>query len=77
MECVDFLLDFQNMLVNLCVIYTPPDTSIVAFYEDLTDHQERNVTSPGRMIIVGDINLPTNKEQHPDIVFFLRKHWMV
>ena len=30
MECADFLLNFQNMLVNLCVIYRPPDTSIVA-----------------------------------------------
>ena len=70
MECADFLLNFQNMLVNLCVIYRPPDTSIVTFYEDLTDHQERNVTSPGRMIIIGDINIPTNKEQHPDTVLF-------
>ena len=70
MECADFLLDFQNMLVNLCVIYRPPDTSIAAFCEDLTDYQERNVTSPGRMIIVGDINIPSNKEQHPDTAFF-------
>ena len=70
MECADFLLDFQNVLVNLCVIYRPPNTSIVAFCEDLTDHQERNVTSPGRMIIVGDINIPTNQEQHPDTVLF-------
>ena len=70
MECPDFLLDFQNMLVNLCVIYRPPDTSIVAFCGDLTDYQERNVTSLGRMIIVGGINIPTNKEQHPDTAFF-------
>ena len=61
MECADFLLDFQNVLVNLCVIYRPPNTSIVAFCEDLTDHQERNVTSPGRMIIVGNIKIPTNQ----------------
>ena len=70
MECVDVLLDFQNMLVNLCVIYRPPNTSIVAFCEDLTDHQERNVTSTGRMIIVGDLNNPTNQEQYPDTVLF-------
>ena len=62
MECADFLLDFENVLVNLCVIYRPPSTSIVAFCEYLTDHQERNVTSPGRMIIVGDINIHTNQE---------------
>ena len=70
MECADFLLDFENVLVNLCVIYRPPNTSIVAFCEDLTDHQERNVTSPGRMITVGDINIPINQEQHPDTVLF-------
>ena len=70
MECADFLLDFQNMLVNLCVIYRPPDTSIAAFCEDLTDYQERNVISPGRMIIVDDINIPINKEQHPDTALF-------
>ena len=70
MECTDFLLDFQNVLVNLCVIYRPPNTSIVTFCEDLTDHQERSATSPGRMIVVGDINIPTNQEQHPDTVLF-------
>ena len=69
-QCADFLLDFQNVLVNLCVIYRLPNTSILAFCEDLTDHQERNVTSQGRIIIVGDINIPTNQEQHPDTVLF-------
>ena len=70
MECADFLLDFQNMLVNLCVIYRPPDTSISSFCDDLMDYQERNVTSPGKMIIVGDVNVHTNKEQHPDTALF-------
>ena len=31
---------------------------------------QRNVTSPGRMIIVGDVNIHTNKELHPDAVLF-------
>ena len=34
------------------------------------DYQERNVTSPGKMIIVSDINIHTNKEQHPDSTLF-------
>ena len=66
MECADF----QNMLVNLCVIYRPPDTSIASFCDDLMDYQERNVTSPGKMIIVGDVHIHTNKEQHPDTALF-------
>ena len=70
MECADFFLDFQNMLVNLCVIYRPPDTNIAVFCEDLTDYQERNVTSSGKLIIVGDIKIYTNKEQHPDTALF-------
>ena len=70
MECADFLLAFQNMLVNLCVIYRPPDTCIVTFCDDLTDYCERNVTSPGRTIIVGNVNIHTNKELHPDAVLF-------
>ena len=70
MECAGFLLDFQNMLVNLCVIYRPPDTSISSFCDDLMDYQERNVTSLGKMIIVGDVNIHTNKEQHPDTALF-------
>ena len=70
MECADFLLAFQNMLVNLCVIYRPQDTCIVAFYDDLTDYCERNITSPGRTIIVGDVNIHTNKELHQDAVLF-------
>ena len=52
----------------MCVIYRPPNSSIVAFCEDLTDHWERNVTSPGKMIKVGDINIPTNQERQPDTV---------
>ena len=43
MECADILLDFRNILVNLCVIYRPPDTSIVAFCEDLTDHTKKEM----------------------------------
>ena len=70
MECTDFLLNFENILVNLSVIYRPPNTSIVPFCKDLTDHQERNVTSQGKMIIVGDISIPTNQERHPDTVLF-------
>ena len=70
MECADFLLAFQNMSVNLCVIYRPPDTSIAAFCDDLTDYCERNITSSGRMIIVSDVNIHTNKELHPDAILF-------
>ena len=61
MECTDFLLDFQNILVNLCVIYRPPDTSIASFCADLMDYQERNVTSPGKMVIVSDVNIHATK----------------
>ena len=42
----------------------------MAFCEDLEDHQERNVTSPGSRTIVGDINIPTNQQQHPDTFLF-------
>ena len=70
MECTDFLLNFENVLVILCVIYRPPNTSTIAFCKDLTDHQERNVTSPGKMIISADITIPTNQERHSDTVLF-------
>ena len=70
MECADFLLAFQNMSVNLCIIYRPPDTCIVAFCDDLTEYCERNIPSPGRTIIVSDVNIHTNKELHPDAVLF-------
>ena len=58
------------MSINLCVIYRPPHTSIAAFCDDLTDYCERNITSPGKMVIVGDVNIHTNKELHPDAVLF-------
>ena len=70
MECADFLLASQNMSVNLCAIYRPPDTCIAAFCDDLTDYCERNITSPGRTVIVRDVNIHTNKELHPDAVLF-------
>ena len=44
--------------------------NFAAFCDDLTDYCERNVTSPGRTIIVGDVNIHTNKELHPDTVLF-------
>ena len=44
--------------------------SIAAFCDDLTDYCERNMTSPGKMVIVGDVNIHTNKELHPDAVLF-------
>ena len=47
MECADFILCLLTTLSNLCIIYQPPNTSILGFCNDFTDYFEKNITSPG------------------------------
>ena len=70
MECVDCALCFPTTLINLCIIYWPPNTSVLDFCNDLTDYFEKNITSPGSKIIVGDFNIPINQDKHPDTIIF-------
>ena len=70
MECVDFALCFSTTLINLCIFYWPPDTNVLDFCNDLTDYFEKNITSPGSKIIVGDFNIPINQHKHLDIIIF-------
>ena len=61
MECADFFIPcLLTTIINLCIIYQPPDTSVLDFCNDLTDYFEKNITSPGEKIIVGDFNIPIN-----------------
>ena len=72
MECVGFALSFPTTLINLCIIYPPPNTSVLDFCNDLTDYFEKNKnrTSPGSKIIFGDFNIPINQYKHPDTIIF-------
>ena len=70
MEYADFILCFPTTLISLCIIYLPPNTSVLDFCNDLTDYFEKNITSLGEKIIVGDFNTPINQHMHPDMIIF-------
>ena len=40
MECVDFTLCFLTTLLNLCIVYLPPNAGYLDFCNDLTDFFE-------------------------------------
>ena len=45
MECADFIICLPTTLINLCVIYQPPNTSILHFCNDLPDYFEKDKIS--------------------------------
>ena len=65
MEFVDFTLCFLTTLINPCITYQPPNTSVLDFCNDLTDYFEKNFTSPGAQIIAGDFNIPNQPACEP------------
>ena len=54
MECADVIFCFPTTWINLFIIYWPPNSSVLYYCNDLTDYFEKNITSPGEKIIVGD-----------------------
>ena len=68
MESADFILCLLTTLINLCIIYQPPITSVLDVCNDLTEYFEKNIISPGGKIIVEDFNIPIKQHMHPDTI---------
>ena len=52
--------------INLSVIYRPPNSSILAFDMDFLDLLENNINENGRLLLLGDFNIPMNNPDSPD-----------
>ena len=56
---------------NINVIYRPPETKVLSFISDLTDLLESQITSPGPITILGDLNIKVNDKSNGDTINFL------
>ena len=43
---------------------------MLAFCDELVDYIERNINSNEEILLVGEVNIPSNQQDHPDMVFF-------
>ena len=63
MECSDFRINLQNCIVNLAIIYRPPDRSVLQFALDILDYMECNINITGSPGITGDLNIKMNNKE--------------
>ena len=56
---------------NINVIYRPPETNVLSFISDLNNLLESQITSPGPITILGDLNIKVNDKNDRDTINFL------
>ena len=61
MESTCFIVNTENWLINLIIIYRPPDSNVFEFCNELTNVLETNINSSGELILLGDFNIAVNK----------------
>ena len=66
MECSSFSVDLHMSTINLSVIYRPPNSSVLAFAMNFLDLLENNINEKGRLLLLGDFNIPMNNPDSPD-----------
>ena len=71
MECTDFVVSLPGLSLNMAVIYRPPNKSVLSFTNDFLDYIERNINSPGKLLLTGDFNIHVNNLESPDTNTFL------
>ena len=52
--------------INLSVIFRPPNSSVLAFAMDFLGLLENDINENGRLLILGDFNIPMNNPDSPD-----------
>ena len=70
MECSNFSVDPPMSTINLLVIYRPPKSSVPVFAIDFLDLLENSINENGRLLILGDFNIPINNPDSPDTSIF-------
>ena len=68
MECVDFSLNLDRYNILLAVIYRPPDSSVLQFANELAAYMEKNISTAGEQIIVGDLNVHINQQDEGNAI---------
>ena len=66
MECSSFSVDLPMSTINLSVIYRPPNSSVLAFAMNSLEHLENNLNENGRLLLLGDFNIPMNNPDSRD-----------
>ena len=56
--------------INLSVIYRPPNSSVPFFAIDFLDLLEKSINENGRLLILGDFNIPINNPDSSDTNIF-------
>ena len=71
MEFADFNITSQLFSIHLGIIYRPSEGSVLQFSQELADYLEKNITSPGDLLMMGDFNVPTNAISNPDTILLM------
>ena len=69
MECSSFTIkqSADSELINMFVVYRPPDTSVINFL-DLATVLEDNINHTGEIILLGNYNIKVNDDQCMDSI---------
>ena len=69
-ECCSFSIDLPKSTIYMSVIYRPPNFSVPVFATDFLDLIETSINESGRLLILGDLNIPMNNPNSPDTNMF-------
>ena len=70
MECGSVSIDLPRSTINVSVIYTLPNSSVPVFVTDFLDLIETSINKNGKLLILGDLNIPMNNPDSPDTNIF-------
>ena len=70
MECGIFSIDLPKSTIDLSVIYRPQNSSVPVFAIDFLDLLEKSINENGRLLILGDFNIPMNNPDSLDTNIF-------
>ena len=65
-ECALFRINVNQKQLDVCVLYQYPEGSLLAFFEDLSNVIERNITSGNELLILGDFNIKSDIINTPE-----------
>ena len=68
--CTDFSIKLPSKTIHLGLIYRPPDGSVLQFCQELITFLEQNINTTGDTLLMGDLNIHTNKPENQDTIIF-------
>ena len=69
-KCGSFSIDLPRSTINMSVIYRLPNSSVPVFATDFLDLIETSINENGKLLILGDLNIPMNNPDSPDTNIF-------